>query len=149
MAIPDIRPRTQISVAPSSIVDKPMDLGGRLLSVKANNIALNKLFATDASRGGRTVYTYDFGDRWEHEIELIGRKNNVTNFAVCIDGEGHPAQEDIGGPSGWGELQRAHLPPVAVGLEERAEQEDRIAQYKDLCGTDNIMGQMGLRVDGF
>lgn len=132
-----------------TIMDKPMDLGGRIPPVKANRIMLKDVLDADAYRGGKIVYTYDFGDRWEHKIQLIGRTNNATDFVVCIDGEGHPAHEDIGGTCGWGELQRAHLAPAAVGSGERAEQEELLARYQDDCANGAAMGQTGLRGDGF
>lgn len=67
---------------------KPMDLGGRIVPVKANTVALKEVLDLGAYRGERIGYTYDFGDHlWGHTIELIGLKTNVTNFVACIDGE--------------------------------------------------------------
>jgi hypothetical protein len=59
-------------------------------------------------------YTYDFGDRWEHRIQLLdnaephigvimGLKDEQEVF--CFGGEGHPCCEDCGSDPGWAELK--------------------------------------------
>lgn len=48
----------------------------------------------------RVVYEYDLGDGWEHEIEFEGEVENDLK-AVTLEGAGHPAVEDCGGPHGW------------------------------------------------
>ncbi|KAL8881942.1 MAG: hypothetical protein Q9192_007683 [Flavoplaca navasiana] len=52
-------------------------------------------------------YEYDFGDRWFHEIKVIGR-SDVTGFFQCIDGEGHSVAEDEGCAGGWEKLKAAY-----------------------------------------
>lgn len=54
------------------------------------------------------IYTYDFGDNWEHIIKLekiIPRKVN-TEYPVCIAGERACPPEDCGGPWGYEEFLR-------------------------------------------
>lgn len=48
------------------------------------------------------LYTYDFGDGWEHYIEVTGVFECFTDSApVLIDGEGNSPPEDVGGPYGF------------------------------------------------
>jgi hypothetical protein len=52
----------------------------------------------------RFVYAYDFGDGWEHEVEVLGRGGNSP---ACVGGEGACPPEDCGGPYGYTELLEA------------------------------------------
>jgi Plasmid pRiA4b ORF-3-like protein len=52
----------------------------------------------------RFVYAYDFGDGWEHEIEVLGRGGDEPG---CVGGEGACPPEDCGGPYGYDELLAA------------------------------------------
>lgn len=47
-------------------------------------------------------YNYDFGDNWQHYIE-VGRiiENYSKNYPVCVDGEGNTPPEDVGGECGY------------------------------------------------
>ena len=50
-------------------------------------------------------YTYDFGDSWEHEIqleEILPRKD--MTYPVCIDGKRAGPPEDSGGSWGYEEF---------------------------------------------
>lgn len=53
------------------------------------------------------IYTYDFGDDWQHEITL---SEETTGFESepprCIAAIGTPPPEDVGGESGFAELRR-------------------------------------------
>jgi hypothetical protein len=49
----------------------------------------------------RFVYLYDFGDGWEHDIEVLGAGGDAPG---CVDGEGACPPEDCGGPHGYAEL---------------------------------------------
>jgi len=57
----------------------------------------------------RFTYRYDFGDGWEHDVEVIGRGGPVPS---CIDGEGACPPEDCGGPDGYAELLDALADPT-------------------------------------
>jgi hypothetical protein len=48
------------------------------------------------------LYTYDFGDSWEHEISLEKVIDNYEwNYPVCLEGEGNTPPEDVGGEPGF------------------------------------------------
>lgn len=48
------------------------------------------------------VYTYDFGDNWEHFIEVEDVISNFDkNYPVCIAGQGDRPPEDVGGEGGY------------------------------------------------
>lgn len=47
-------------------------------------------------------YIYDFGDYWQHYIEVAKIIDNYDkNYPVCIDGKGNTPPEDVGGASGY------------------------------------------------
>lgn len=48
-------------------------------------------------------YTYDFGDNWDHRIELekIIEKDDIINYPVCINGKRACPPEDCGGVWGY------------------------------------------------
>ena len=52
------------------------------------------------------AYQYDFGDCWDHEIEVeaLLPQDAGRLYPVCIDGEGACPPEDCGGPSGFAEM---------------------------------------------
>lgn len=47
-------------------------------------------------------YTYDFGDDWQHTIE-VGRiiENHTKNYPECLEGKGDTPPEDVGGEGGY------------------------------------------------
>ncbi|EEW23721.1 plasmid pRiA4b ORF-3 family protein [Rhodobacter ferrooxidans] len=49
------------------------------------------------------VYTYDFGDDWQHRItvESVGVADPALDYPVFIDGERRAPPEDVGGPPGF------------------------------------------------
>lgn len=53
------------------------------------------------------VYTYDFGDNWEHYLTVEGRADPTDRF-ICLSGSGHPVAEDVGGTTGWEDLKKAY-----------------------------------------
>jgi hypothetical protein len=61
------------------------------------------------------LYAYDFGDGWQHEVELVQimRNQDLSALPVCTDGAGRCPEEDCGGPPGWAERFPAlnGLPP--------------------------------------
>ena len=50
------------------------------------------------------VYHYDFGDGWEHDIEVLGAGGPEPG---CVEGQGACPPEDCGGPGGYGEFRKA------------------------------------------
>lgn len=81
-------------------------------------------------------YEYDPGDGWNHQLALLGRATPGTNAQfcapdsvkiICLDGQGHPAAEDIGGTWGWEGLKEAFKHP------RKAENREQIDWYKNVC----------------
>ena len=60
------------------------------------------------SEGQKIIYTYDFGDNWEHEItiEEISPEDRDRMYPVCLDGERAAPMEDCGGVTGYYRLLR-------------------------------------------
>ena len=50
----------------------------------------------------RFQYLYDFGDYWNHDIEILGRGGEQPG---CVYGEGPCPPEDCGGPHGYAHLR--------------------------------------------
>lgn len=81
-------------------------------------------------------YEYDHGDGWNHQLALLGRATPGTNAQfgapddvkiLCLNGQGHPAAEDVGGSWGWEDLKEAFKHP------RKAENRDQIDWYKNGC----------------
>ena len=55
---------------------------------------------------GPALYTYDFGDDWQHEISLEAMldKFDPNGLPTCLEGEGVCPREDCGGPFAWEEI---------------------------------------------
>jgi Plasmid pRiA4b ORF-3-like protein len=56
----------------------------------------------------RFNYLYDFGDGWEHEIEMIGTGGDRPGV---VAGEGACPPEDVGGPHGYADFRRVLADP--------------------------------------
>ena len=57
------------------------------------------------------LYTYDFGDEWQHEIQLEASRPAESTQVIpcCLAGEGPCPPEDCGGPAGGAELLNTGL----------------------------------------
>ena len=66
------------------------------------------------SAGRRFNYTYDFGDNWQHEIVIEGKKPLVDGrgYPSCIAGKRNCPPEDCGGRWGYQELVAALADPT-------------------------------------
>ncbi|MCC5863476.1 MAG: plasmid pRiA4b ORF-3 family protein [Gammaproteobacteria bacterium] len=64
--------------------------------------------------GVRMLYTYDFGDDWQHDVELVSIEPRVTGtrYPRCIAGERACPPEDCGGPHGYLDLLHALKDPT-------------------------------------
>lgn len=62
-----------------------------------------KLRDFDQSDLKKFTFTYDFGDGWEHEVELekVLEFNHKTNSPKCIDGARNCPPDDCGGTGGY------------------------------------------------
>jgi hypothetical protein len=56
----------------------------------------------------RFSYLYDFGDGWEHEVEVVGPGGERPGV---LAGEGACPPEDVGGPHGYAEFRKAYADP--------------------------------------
>jgi len=65
------------------------------------------------SVGDRIQYAYDFGDDWQHGLELedVGQSDAANTGPVCLDGERSAPPEDVGGPPGYEEFLQALSDP--------------------------------------
>jgi hypothetical protein len=73
-----------------------------------------------AKPGDALGYTYDFGDGWEHHLELEDIIKNDTGVTIpaCLDGSGACPPEDCGGPWGYSLLKSAgDFDPAAFSVE--------------------------------
>lgn len=84
---------------------------------EANKVKLGQQFERKELKGANRVYEYDFGDCWNHGIEIIGRGRPNDGWE-CLVGEGHECVEDVGGAEGWQELKKAYKTKTPTEEEE-------------------------------
>ena len=72
-----------------------------------------KLVAVLPTKGARLLYRYDYGDDWEHVVELedVLELDRRFQYPLCIGGACACPPEDCGGTSGYEELRRAIKSP--------------------------------------
>lgn len=77
----------------------PGELYGDVVELNAKREKIDRLLLDRR----RCVYTYDFGDNWEHEIVLedVIAAEEGTKYPVCIEGARHRPPEDVGGVPGY------------------------------------------------
>ncbi len=56
--------------------------------------------------GDRALYSYDYGDGWEHRVTLLGieARSKGQRYPQCVAGERACPPEDCGGPPGYAHL---------------------------------------------
>ncbi len=71
------------------------------------------LQALKLATGARFLYSYDFGDNWEHElrVEKAEAVSAELLHPLCLDGARAGPPEDCGGPPGYQELLEALANP--------------------------------------
>ena len=71
----------------------------------------------------KLVYTYDFGDNWQHEIvvEKILQPEEGVKYPRCISGKRSCPPEDVGGVPGYEEFLEAIMDPDHPEHEEMIE----------------------------
>lgn len=79
-----------------------------------------RLFSVLGRAGAKAVYTYDFGDSWEHQIVVEKRLAPEPGHAypACLAGERHGPPEDCGGIPGFYNLLEAVRDPEHEQHEE-------------------------------
>ncbi len=80
--------------------------------------------------GAKAVYTYDFGDGWEHGIvlEKMLTPEAGRDYPACIDGKRHGPPEDCGGVWGFYNLLDAFINPEH---DEHDESQDHLGEDFD------------------
>jgi hypothetical protein len=77
-----------------------------------------------ALRGHKSfVYEYDFGDSWEHrvEVEELMRSRRGLKYAVCLAGANACPPEDCGGTPGYEHLLAVLADPTHPEHEQLAQ----------------------------
>jgi hypothetical protein len=79
-----------------------------------------RLFSVLGKVGTKGVYTYDFGDSWEHGIivEKVLAPEAGHAYPICVDGKRHGPPEDCGGVPGFYSLLEAIGDPEHDQYEE-------------------------------
>jgi len=79
-----------------------------------------RLFSVLGRAGRKAVYTYDFGDSWDHRITIEKRLPAEPGraYPVCLAGERHGPPEDCGGIPGFYNLLQAISDPEHEQHEE-------------------------------
>ena len=82
-----------------------------------------RLFSVLGRAGIKAVYTYDFGDSWDHRIAVEKRLPPEPGraYPVCLAGERHGPPEDCGGIPGFYNLLEAISDPEHEEHGERLE----------------------------
>jgi len=69
--------------------------------------------------GTTATYTYDYGDSWQHSIQLEGYlfKEKNVKYPICMDGERACPPEDCGGVNGYIRLLKTLSDPEDADYE--------------------------------
>ncbi|TVY20425.1 hypothetical protein LARI1_G001024 [Lachnellula arida] len=128
--IPDAGPRQNLL----RIIEKdPFGPGGF-----GSGRGLDSMHNQDRDYEGAGIeYEYDFGDCWQHTVEVVGRAEASKGF-LCLGGEGHGVAEDVGSVDGWLGLREAYRTanPTTEQRERRTWFESR-ASNRDPRGLGN------------
>lgn len=93
--------------------------------------------------GDKILYTYDFGDNWEHEILLqkTGTGENLPHEPFMVEGAMNGALEDSGGPPGYMYFMKVLANPKHPEYEDLAEMvgEDYDPNEFDLDGYNEML----------
>ncbi|ROW04441.1 hypothetical protein VMCG_05090 [Cytospora schulzeri] len=109
----------------------------------ADAYKLHQLFEDAKWQGKKLVYTYDFGDNWEHFLTVEGRCDRTRDFQV-LSGTGHYVAEDVGSIPGWENLKAAYQ-----ARNPTSEQKERRGWFENMSSNGNQRGLAGDRVNLF
>ena len=93
-------------------------------------------------KGSRFVYTYDFGDNWEHDV-LVEKIDQESVSAVprCIGGRNACPPEDCGGVFGYLNLLESLTDPNSPNYDEARDwvDEDFDPKRFDVATVNNLL----------
>jgi len=95
------------------------------------------------SAGKELVYTYDFGDNWEHFFTVKGRAPASFSFE-CLGGSGHYVAEDVGSWREWEALKQAYR-----AAQPTKEQREKREWFEAQATNSDPRGLAGDRVNFF
>lgn len=101
------------------------------------------LFSLTFKLDQEIVYTYDFGDHWEHDLTILGREDATRDF-ICLDGSGHYVAEDVGGVRGWESLKQAYQTTRPT-----KEQKERRKWFEQQASNSDPRGLAGNQVNAW
>jgi len=79
----------------------------------------------------KLTYNYDFGDDWNHDIEVESILENYDfNYPVCLEGEGNTPPEDVGGEYGYEQFLKILADPDHSEYEHMVNW-GRMQRYRD------------------
>ena len=90
--------------------DPDFGLMGRVQTESERRVSLAELLEKVRSKA---IYTYDFGDGWDHQIvlEKILERDPALTYPLCMGGERNGPPEDCGGIPGYYNLLDAIQDP--------------------------------------
>jgi hypothetical protein len=88
--------------------------------VSARKLKLNEIVRAGVTKFG---YTYDFGDNWQHvvQVEKVLEADPKGKYPRCVKGSRACPPEDCGGPWGYGDFLEALQNPDHERHEEMLE----------------------------
>jgi hypothetical protein len=87
----------------------------------------------------RFRYRHDFGDGWEHEVQVLGAGGRIPG---CGSGEGACPSEDVGGASAYAEFREALSDPDHPEHDHLRGWAGEWSDRFDLAGTDRFVREM-------
>jgi len=101
-----------------------------------------------SKKNEKIIYEYDFGDGWEHIVELLEISEKKIKFPKCLDGGNACPPEDCGGVPGYENLLEVISDPENEEYEDMIEwlggefepshfnvdeANKRVKKYRELC----------------
>ena len=92
----------------------PLDAEDQFMADDVEDERRMRIFDVFGRTGAKAVYTYDFGDTWEHSLVLEKRLPAAPNmlYPICTEGQLACPPEDCGGIPGFYDLLDALRDPT-------------------------------------
>lgn len=98
-----------------------------------------------AGPGDQLQYLYDFGDRWEHVVEVLGPvEDPQARTPICVAGSRACPPEDVGGIPGYTDLLAALA--AHRSTPQQAESQDRVPRVFDPAAFDVMAANQRIAV---